>query len=82
MHFYLSTEVPRYSLEFVILAMGGTITYDFDPKNQTITHVITDREKPNVQVVASKEYVQPQWLYDCVNFKKLLNVKEYWYNVK
>jgi pescadillo protein len=27
LHFYLSTEVPRQSLEYVILAFGGTITY-------------------------------------------------------
>ena len=26
LRFYLSTEVPRYSLEFVILAMGGEVT--------------------------------------------------------
>ena len=62
--------------------MGGTVTYEFDPKNQVITHVITDREKPNVQVVSSKEYVQPQWVYDSINFKKLLNVKDYKYDVK
>ena len=43
LHFYLSTEVPRESLEYTILAMGGTITYEFDPQNQAITHVITDR---------------------------------------
>ena len=82
LHFYLSSEVPRDSLEFVVLAMGGTVTFDFDPKNQAITHVITDREKPNVQVVPSKEYVQPQWVYDSINFKKLLNVKDYWFDVQ
>lgn len=82
LHFYLSTEVPRDSLEYVILAMGGTVTYEFDASNQAITHVITDREKANVTVVASKEYVQPQWVYDSVNFKKLLNVKDYWHNLK
>lgn len=82
MGFYLSTEVPRESLEYVILAMGGHVTYDFNASSTTITHIITDREKPNVALVKTKEYVQPQWVYDSINFNKLLNVKEYWYDVK
>ena len=40
-----------------------------------ITHVITDRE--TIHREKTKEYVQPQWVYDSVNFSKLLNVKEY-----
>ncbi len=42
LHFYLSTEVPRYSLEYVILANGGTVSLTGVDAN--ITHVITDRE--------------------------------------
>ena len=82
LHFYLSTEVPRESLEYVILALGGTVTFQFEENNQNITHVITDRENLNVPNMKTKEYVQPQWVYDSVNFNKLLNVKEYWHNVK
>lgn len=62
--------------------MGGTVTYEFDAKNQAITHVITDREKLNIASVKTKEYIQPQWVYDCINFNKLLNVKQYWHDVK
>ncbi len=80
--FYLSTEVPREALEFVVLAMGGKVTYEFDPKNISITHVITDREKLNVEYAKTKEYVQPQWVFDSINFNKLLNVREYWHDVK
>jgi pescadillo protein len=71
--FYLSTEVPRYSLEYVILAFGGAVT--LDNNDSSVTHVITDRE--NVTKEKTKEYVQPQWVYDSVNFSRLLNVKEY-----
>lgn len=46
-----------------------------DSNDSTITHVITDRE--GIQREKTKEYVQPQWVYDCVNFNRLLNVKEY-----
>jgi pescadillo protein len=31
--FFLSREVPRYSLEFVILAFGGEIYWDGDDSN-------------------------------------------------
>lgn len=69
--FYLSTEVPRYSLEYVILAFGGQVS--LEENDSTITHVITDRQ--NIKPQKTKEYVQPQWVYDSVNFEKLLNVK-------
>jgi len=71
--FYLSTEVPRYSLEYVILAFGGTV--DLENNHAGITHVITDRD--NITKERTKEYIQPQWIYDSVNFNTLLNVKEY-----
>ena len=41
-HFYLSTEVPRYSLEYIILSNGGTVS--LSDNHAGITHVITDRE--------------------------------------
>lgn len=71
LHFYLSTEVPRYSLEYLILANGGTVSLTENGSN--ITHVITDRE--NFVQEKTKEYIQPQWVYDSINFTKLLNVK-------
>jgi pescadillo len=74
LNFYLSTEVPRYSLEFVVLAAGGTILED--PNSPLITHYITDRE--GIAQAKSREYVQPQWIYDSLNFNRLLDVKEYW----
>lgn len=65
--------MPRYSLEYVILAFGGAVT--LDNNDASVTHVITDRD--NVSREKTKEYVQPQWVYDSVNFSRLLNVKEY-----
>ena len=40
-----------------------------------ITHVVTDRE--NLKQKKTKEYVQPQWVYDSINNSMLLGVKEY-----
>jgi pescadillo len=71
--FFLSTEVPRYSLEYIILACGGEV--ELSNNDSSITHVITDRD--NIKPEKTKEYVQPQWVYDSLNFNKLLGVKEY-----
>ena len=81
MVFFLSRETPKESLVFVIKACGGSVgwegegsTYKVDdPK---ITHMVIDRPKVKA-VVAGREYVQPQWVYDSVNFGMLLPVDLY-----
>lgn len=45
--------------------------------HESITHIITDRDSKFIQIQKSKEYVQPQWVYDCVNNAYLLPVKDY-----
>lgn len=78
--FFCNREVPRYSLEFVILAFGGKVLWDTDSINvndKSITHVITDRDPKHLQFVKNKEYIQPQWVYDCINNKILLPIAEY-----
>lgn len=42
-----------------------------------ITHYIVDRNPEFITFIDNKEYVQPQWIFDCVNNKKLLPVSEY-----
>ncbi|KAG4303874.1 hypothetical protein PORY_002728 [Pneumocystis oryctolagi] len=82
--FYLSREVPRYSLEFVIRSFGGKVGWDpvlgsgspFKEDDTQITHQIYDRpslDKKNI----TRVYVQPQWVYDCINRKKILDTDEY-----
>ena len=59
MVFQLSTEVPRLSLEFVILSFGGTCCYSGDGQiidDKLITHIITER---SLEKSRTKEYVQP-----------------------
>ncbi|CAG8494263.1 7711_t:CDS:2 [Acaulospora colombiana] len=81
---YLSREVPRYSLEFVIRAFGGQVGWDdtvgvgspFKENDDRITHHITDRSMPR-ELILTRAYVQPQWVYDCVNARKLLRTKQY-----
>ncbi|KAJ1972470.1 mRNA-binding ribosome synthesis protein nop7 [Dimargaris xerosporica] len=81
---YLSREVPRSSLVFVIRAFGGEVAWDStvvggSPYTETdtrITHQICDR--PSLQhTVLGRAYVQPQWAYDSANFQRLMPVEAY-----
>lgn len=80
--FYLSREVPRHSLEFLIKSFGGQVGWDavlgagsaFDESDPSITHHIIDRPiLPNQ--ISGRVYIQPQWIYDCVNAGKLLKTE-------
>ncbi|CAJ0646401.1 9829_t:CDS:2 [Entrophospora sp. SA101] len=82
--FYLSREVPKYSLEFIIKAFGGKVGWDssmgmgspYEENYERITHQIVDR--PSVDnCYPTRVYVQPQWVYDCINSKKLLICEKY-----
>jgi pescadillo protein len=82
--FFLSREVPRYSLEFVIKAFGGDVVLEegvsgrpgCDPNDSSITHHICDRPSQAHRFL-NRVYVQPQWVYDCVNSQMLLKSVNY-----
>ncbi|CAG8821583.1 2315_t:CDS:2, partial [Dentiscutata erythropus] len=82
--FYLSREVPKYSLEFVIRSFGGLVGWDdtveigspFKEDDERITHHIIDRPITK-ELIPTRVYIQPQWVYDCINAKNLLNTKPY-----
>ncbi|XP_052197651.1 pescadillo homolog [Diospyros lotus] len=81
MKFFLSREVPRESLLFVIPAFGGLVSWEgegapFIESDQTITHQIVDRPTQGRRFL-SREYVQPQWVYDCINARIIIPVDEY-----
>uniref|UniRef100_A0A3Q2V6A9 Pescadillo n=1 Tax=Haplochromis burtoni TaxID=8153 RepID=A0A3Q2V6A9_HAPBU len=86
--FYLNREVPRESLAFVIRCFGGQVSWDksvcigstYDVTDETITHQIIDRPSVGKQYI-NRYYIQPQWLYDCVNAKILLPVEDYFLGV-
>lgn len=82
--FYLSREVPRNSLVFTIRCFGGEVSWDrtvafgstYDENDSSITHQIVDRKAiPNAKI--DRKYVQPQWIFDCVNCRKILPTNEY-----
>ncbi|XP_067911019.1 pescadillo [Heterodontus francisci] len=87
MKFFLNREVPRESLAFVMRCFGGKVSWDeslcigaaYPVTDQTITHQIVDR--PNVEQLINRYYIQPQWVFDCVNAKTLLPVEDYFLGV-
>ncbi|GAU29043.1 hypothetical protein TSUD_165620 [Trifolium subterraneum] len=78
---FLSREVPRESLLFVIPAFGGMVSWEgknapFAESDQSITHQIVDRDAQGHRFL-SREYVQPQWVFDCVNARIILPTENY-----
>ncbi|KAJ4960868.1 hypothetical protein NE237_020778 [Protea cynaroides] len=79
--FFLSREAPRDSLLFVIPAFGGLVSWEgdgvpFNESDEGITHQIVDRPTLG-HIFLSREYVQPQWVYDCVNARIILPTDDY-----
>ncbi|GAA5948997.1 hypothetical protein JCM3765_003979 [Sporobolomyces pararoseus] len=87
-YFYISREVTRPTLEFVIRSFGGRVGWDavlgagspYKEDDPRITHHILDR--PVLPSSAAghpgkRAYVQPQWVVDCINRKTLLPTDEY-----
>ncbi|KAJ8445065.1 hypothetical protein Cgig2_022585 [Carnegiea gigantea] len=81
MKFFLSREVPREALLFVISAFGGMVSWEgdgapFDETDQSITHQVVDRPSQG-HMFLSREYIQPQWVFDCVNARLILPTEDY-----
>jgi len=81
LRFYLAREVPRALLELMVRAFGGTVGWEgdgspFGAADAGITHHVVDRDAQRHQFL-SREYVQPQWVADCINAGLLLPVAPY-----
>ncbi|KAK3084322.1 hypothetical protein FSP39_011558 [Pinctada imbricata] len=82
--FYLNREVPRESLTFIIRSFGGMVSWckttavgaTYQENDETITHQVVDRPEIHKQYM-SRYYIQPQWVFDCVNACSLLPVEDY-----
>lgn len=76
LRFHVSREVPREPLEIVLLSGGADMismsAAPADVEKAPLTHCIVDRPPHNIagvagQMVAGREYVQPQWAFDSLN---------------
>lgn len=89
--FFLNREVPREQFVFAIRSFGGEVSWDktsalgstYQSEDQSITHHIVDRPMGTTNTTAnskqhlSRVYVQPQWIFDCINEAMLLPVGDY-----
>lgn len=82
--FFINREVPREPLVFIIRCLGGKVSWDkvlfagatFDEDDETITHQIVDRPSMSKRYI-SRDYIQPQWVFDCVNQRSLIATNKY-----
>lgn len=83
--FFIGREVPVDILEFVILSCGGKVISEAaidELENSksidlsSVTHQIVDRPKI-LKKIQGRTYIQPQWIFDCINKSSLLNVSDY-----
>lgn len=83
--FYIGREVPIDILEFLILSCGGNVISEAaldqiegkkDIDMSKITHQIVDRPVLKNKV-AGRTYIQPQWVFDCINKGELVPANRY-----
>lgn len=88
--FFISREVPRAVFEFILRSFGAlpsNLGWDavagagsqVDVDDERITHHIMDRPVDGQQPTypGHRVYVQPQWVVDCINARKLLPTDPY-----
>ncbi|PLW22546.1 hypothetical protein PCASD_16140 [Puccinia coronata f. sp. avenae] len=85
--FFLSREVTRPMLEFVIKCSGGEVGWDpilgagspYLESDPRITHHVIDRPQLPAATAGlpQRAFVQPQWVVDCINKSTLLPTEEY-----
>ena len=81
--FFLEREVSKSPLVLCIRSCGGSVTWEGDTRHildvsdESITHHVTDRGSPLSHRYLLREYVQPQWVFDCVNCRRCLSLSGY-----
>ncbi|CCK68548.1 mRNA-binding ribosome synthesis protein NOP7 KNAG_0B01010 [Huiozyma naganishii CBS 8797] len=83
--FYVGREVPLDIVEFLILSAGGNVVSEvavdeLESKDgidlSKITHQIVDRPVLKNKV-PGRTYIQPQWIFDCINKADLVPANLY-----
>lgn len=82
----LGRETPIYNLQYMILSFGGSyILQENLPEDEPelakamkpVTHIVMDRPLVPGSQDKTKEYVQPQYVIDCLNNLFLLPTRPY-----
>ena len=77
MTFFISRECPKLHIKFICESFNGKVSETMEAGK--VTHCIIDRPSlpPGDKKISGVDYVQPQWLFDCINAKGKLSVDEY-----
>lgn len=80
--FFIGREIPKEIFGLAILSCGGLYGDDsdesaFEENDPRITHYIVDRPHESINFIKNKEYIQPQWIFDCINQLKIIPTAEY-----
>lgn len=79
---FISREVPLKPVSFIIRALGGVVSWghnedsSLEESDPSITHQIVDRPSLN-NMLMDRVYVQPQWVFDCLNANSILDPSPY-----
>jgi len=79
--FFINREVPLDWMQLCIISFGGQVGWEdsaspYSVDDAGITHHVIDRPIQGNQT-KTREYVQPQWVFDCINAQMLLPVQKY-----
>lgn len=79
--FFINREVPLEWMQLCTIAFGAKVAWDgptspYAVDDARITHQIVDRPQQGIQSV-SREYVQPQWIFDSINARMQLPTHNY-----
>jgi pescadillo len=79
--FFINREIPLEWMQLCTISFGAKVAWDgptspFPVGDARITHQIVDRPQQGIQN-SSREYVQPQWVFDCINAQMVLPVQNY-----
>ena len=84
LRFFISREVPLEWLQVCTLSFGAQVGWDgpaspFSVSDPGITHHVIDRpaQQSGGAASGSRELVQPQWVFDCINAQYLLPTAKY-----
>lgn len=86
MRFFLNREIPREQFVFAIRSFSGQVSWDasvalgatYQESDESITHQIVDRPiANNAKTYLNRVYVQPQWVFDCINENMILPHEDY-----
>ncbi len=82
----MNREIPREQFVFAIRSFSGQVSWDqtlalgatYQESDETITHQVVDRPlPPGANTYMNRVYVQPQWIFDCINENMILPHEEY-----